>query len=352
MAFQMRLWTSDKSKLVELERNPLDEEERLEEWIARDPALLGMEVLIIGRQVHTSGGGRIDLLGIDLQGDIVIIELKRDKTPREVVAQVLDYGSWVTDLQAKDITDLAHEYLGMELSVSFKERFETDLPEAINNDHRMVIVASELDDSSERIVQYLSSRHSLNINVVFFTCFKRGKEELIGRAWLLDPEVVEERSEGRRKTAWSGYWFVNVGDGDHRDWDDCRKYGFLAAGYGSQYSDPLKKLKLGSKVFAYLRGEGYVGFGEVTQEAMMAKNFFPHGSKTRLFDLPLKQDGIKHHSKDAEMADYVVGIRWRKAFPREQPKRFTGAFANQNVVCKLRDQRTIEFLKREFQVQD
>jgi hypothetical protein len=30
-----------------------------------------------------------------VEGRIHVIELKRDRTPREVVAQILDYGSWV-----------------------------------------------------------------------------------------------------------------------------------------------------------------------------------------------------------------------------------------------------------------
>ena len=50
-------------------------------------SLLGLNVLIIGRQLRTPSGGRIDLLAIDQLGDIVILELKRDRTPREVVAR-------------------------------------------------------------------------------------------------------------------------------------------------------------------------------------------------------------------------------------------------------------------------
>jgi hypothetical protein len=34
------------------------------------------------------------VLGVDVEGRIHVIELKRDRTPREVVAQILDYGSW------------------------------------------------------------------------------------------------------------------------------------------------------------------------------------------------------------------------------------------------------------------
>ena len=52
---------------------------------------------MIGREVETDFGGSIDILCIDAEGDLVIVELKRDRTPREVTAQALDYASWVTD---------------------------------------------------------------------------------------------------------------------------------------------------------------------------------------------------------------------------------------------------------------
>jgi len=48
------------------------------------------------------------------------------------------------------------------------------------------------------------------------------------------------------------------------------------------------------------------------------------------------------------LAEYVVGIDWKKTLDRNQGKWFKGAFANQNIVCKLRDQATVDFLKTEF----
>lgn len=240
MAFNMDLWEVKDGQLVELSKQRLDDEQRLEDWIADNVSLLGLDVLVIGRQIRSQSGGRIDLLAIDRQGDLLILELKRDRTPREVVAQTLDYASWVADLLPQQIGEIAQAYLGKPLPEAFQEAFESPVPEVINNDHRIVIVASELDDSSERIVQYLSTRHSVNINVVFFTCFQQGKKELVGRAWLLDPEQVEERSEARRSSPWKGQWFVNVGENEFRNWDDCIKYGFLAAGWGRLYTDRLR----------------------------------------------------------------------------------------------------------------
>jgi hypothetical protein len=46
------------------------------------------------------------LLCIERTGDLVIVELKRDKTPREITAQTLDYASWVTELSRERISAL------------------------------------------------------------------------------------------------------------------------------------------------------------------------------------------------------------------------------------------------------
>ncbi|GAG88860.1 unnamed protein product, partial [marine sediment metagenome] len=87
-----------------------------------------MELLIIGRQVTTDFGGRIDLLAIDRQGDITIIELKRNKTPRDIVAQVLDYASWTQRLSCKDIDSIGNAYLKKDLSSAFVEFFYEAIP--------------------------------------------------------------------------------------------------------------------------------------------------------------------------------------------------------------------------------
>jgi hypothetical protein len=66
-----------------------------------DETLLDQVLLVIGRQVQTDFGGLIDILCLDQSGDLVLIELKRGRTPRAVTAQLLDYASWVADLSAE-----------------------------------------------------------------------------------------------------------------------------------------------------------------------------------------------------------------------------------------------------------
>jgi RecB family endonuclease NucS len=83
---------------------------KLENIIESDPAMLGEALMILGRQVKTDSGKVIDLLGIDAEGGVHVLELKRDRTPRDVVAQILDYGSWVEQLSQKQIRDIYDHY--------------------------------------------------------------------------------------------------------------------------------------------------------------------------------------------------------------------------------------------------
>lgn len=352
MSFNMNLWKVDGNDLSEINTATLDKEERLENWITKDPSILGIDFLLIGRQVTSEYRGRIDLLAINSQGDLVIIELKRDRTPREIVAQVLDYASWIKKLGYKEVNAITSQYLNKSLAEAFNEKFKTTIPENINANHSMIIVASELDDSSERIVQYLSDDYNVNINAIFFNYFKSGSDEIIGRAWLMDPEEVQERAESRKQAPWSGYWFVNIGEGEHRNWEDFRRYGYTGAGHGKWYSDRLKKLDVGDKIFAYQKGYGYLGFGEVTKKAVMLKDFFVEKEGKPLIELPLKAPKATDYLDDPEMVEWAVGVNWIKTFPMEEYKYFKGLFANQNIVCKLRDQKTVDFLIREFGISD
>src|SRR5690606_10673122 len=64
----------------------------------------------------------------------------------------------------------------------------------------------------------------------------------------------------------NGLYYINVGEGNHRNWDDCKNYGYLSAGQHKKYSDPIRTLMPGDIVAAYLKGYGYVGIGKVKEQ--------------------------------------------------------------------------------------
>jgi hypothetical protein len=329
-------------------RRALSRESLIEDWVAADPSLVGIDALIIGRQVPTDHGKFIDLLAMDATGGLIIIELKKDRTPREIVAQVLDYASWVRTLTTPEVYERAEKHLNSRLATAFRERFDETIPERLNASHSMLIVASELDPASRRIVEYLSEEHGISINTVFFNVFESDGQQWLTTDFLLEQEEVEERSERKVRPPWSGYYFVNVGHNEHRSWNDMRRYGFVSAGGGDFYTKRLKQLSVGDEVFAYDKGNGYVGYGVVTREVVPASEFVtPDGP---LFDQPLDEPRMKRPGQSPENAEHAVGIDWKKTVELANAKRFKGAFANQNIVCKLRDQATVDFLIDEFGV--
>ena len=205
MAEEVRIWQVDKADaLTGIKRARLDREERIEKWIINDVSLLSPDLLIIGEQVETASGNFIDVLCIDRSGNLVIVELKRDQTPREVTAQALDYASWVKDLDTEAIDAITARYLkGKTLEAAFQSKFDVELPEIINEHHAMLVVASEIDDSTERIIHYLSETYGVDINAVRFQFFQAqdGREFLV-RTFTVAPREVEEniKRSGTKRT--------------------------------------------------------------------------------------------------------------------------------------------------------
>ena len=105
----------ENDKFKEFSQTPFQanhEEAILENWLETNPdgILEDGDLLIIGRQVSTNLGSIIDLLGIDRQGDVVVLELKRDRTPRETLAQALEYASFVENLDTAQLEKILQSF--------------------------------------------------------------------------------------------------------------------------------------------------------------------------------------------------------------------------------------------------
>lgn len=178
----------------------LDLEDRLEDWIVSDSTIVADNLLVFGRQVETDHGGIIDLLCLDDEGDVVIVELKRGRTPRDVTAQTIDYASWVRNISNEDIHRIAAQFFKSTeaLEVEYRSKFGTDLPEVLNDSHRMLIVGTGLDSATERIIEYLSDAYGVDINAITFGYFRGPDDsELVARVFLLEPDRVEYKARTR-----------------------------------------------------------------------------------------------------------------------------------------------------------
>jgi hypothetical protein len=117
----------------------------------------------------------------------------------------------------------------------------------------------------------------------------------------------------------TGYWFMNVGEyPEGRSWEDSRKYGFMSAGGGPRWVAAVRRLPVGTKLFAYLTRHGYVGLGEVTAAAVPYRDFVPPGETKTLLELPLVGKADPTTQDDPEKRDECVAIRWIKTLDRSE----------------------------------
>lgn len=89
------------------------ERAHLQEWIAKEPSVLGEELLIIQKEFagFSDTNERLDLLALDKQGALVIIENKLDDAGRDVTWQALKYASYCSSLSRENIRNIYQEFL-------------------------------------------------------------------------------------------------------------------------------------------------------------------------------------------------------------------------------------------------
>lgn len=359
MPIRHSIWRVD-TKPAALREGVLPSETLLENMIVAEPAILSDQWMIIGRQAHTGFGGRIDLLAIAPDASLVLIELKRSRTPREVVAQAIDYASWAENLDADEISRLYAAFCGGSLSQAFRERFGQPLDEdALNESHQIVIVAAQLDPGSERIVDYLNKR-GIAINVLCFQVFETAAGQLLSRSWLLDPvetqvsaSVSTSSTRSSDREPWNGEYYVNFGEGPARSWQDAVQYNFISAGGGSWYSGTLNLLNESDRIWVRVPQQGYVGVGIVRGEPVRSSEFAIRGAdgveRPALEILTDRTYHREHVGTDAE--EFFVPVQWLETKPLNEAVHEVGLFGNQNTVCAPRRPRwrhTIERLKDAF----
>lgn len=362
MPTEVGLWRVDTGQPARVQSSGVPLESQLETYIEADPRLLGDPLLLIGRQVPTAFGGFIDLIGIDAEGTLHVLELKRDRTPREVVAQVIDYGSWVTSLTHQDVLDIYASYKkAAAFEEAFAELFGQSPPEELNGAQTLTIIATGVDPATERIVRYLSEGFDVPVNVVFFRYFQDGDRAYMARSWLVDTQTTTTeratKKSAKTKEPWNGQdWYVSFGEfPDGRRWEDARRYGFVSAGGGEWFSRTLRSLPVGARVFACIPKAGYVGVGHVSGEPRRFDETVLNvdGHERKMSELEL--DGSYVHSvpNDSDAtAEYVVPIDWSETRAKSDAVWQTGMFANQNSACKLRNKFTLDQLAEAFNIGD
>ena len=364
MTLTTSLWRVEGDRPLPVLSSTMDLESRLEDLIVADADLLGPDqLLLIDRQVATSHGKSLDILAIDDEARLHAIELKRGRTPRDVVAQVLDYGWWVRTLTLDDVRDIwtsrridASTDAPSDFEAAYAERFGLSLdPETFNTEHKLTVVAASLDPGTPRIVEYLSEDYDVPINAVLFTHFTDGDRQYLSRTWLRPPGADEARPSPKRSQrgqhqAWNGRdVFVPLGrlqdDPERARWKYCLKYQFVSAGGGGRYWKPMRIVEPGMRIFGYVGGGGgYVAVGEAIEalQPLRELEVEANGGRQRFIDLPDCPEHIRERAlnQDPEVSEYAVPVRWLATREVSEGVFETGMRAQQ-LPCRLKHHETI-----------
>jgi len=149
----------------------------------------------------------------------------------------------------------------------------------------------------------------------------------------------------------SGVYYFNVGDGPHRQWVDCKKYGFIGAGHGRQWGEAISAFREGDIFAAYLKRKGFVGIGKITARAVPLREVKINNKPLIAHDLVCKT--MSEDINSDEMCEYVALVDWISAVDAENAKwkKKSKLYTTTHIRASLDGQPdTKAYLETEFEV--
>ena len=204
MGTDIKTWEIVDDALQSIDTSLIDEGRKealdLERWLLTDPSVIRPGLKIIGRQV-TTRSGPLDLLAVDQTGNLIVIELKRDRLPREALTQAIDYASDLATWSLDKLSEVCTKFTEQSLEDAFTEAFPgADLESISFNDaQRIILVGFSLDGSLERMIEWLSNSYGVAINAVVLRYARTSAgNEILMRSAVISEQVEEERVKKRK----------------------------------------------------------------------------------------------------------------------------------------------------------
>ncbi|MDD9973577.1 MAG: hypothetical protein OXU27_06195 [Candidatus Poribacteria bacterium] len=219
----MPIFRLESDELIIAQETDLELETHLETWLENSPQALAQEFFLwIGRQPSAADEEGVifpDLLGVDSEGNLIIVELKRERAPRDVMAQLLEYAVWASELSEAQIHQIAETYFatrdefkGKVFHDTFRDKF--DIPEidelpVLNRGLRLFIVAEEVPTRVARVCRFLRTSHGMDITCIDVSTFQtEAGEKLISMETKVgDEDVITSKAQKQsnsQTSRWSG----------------------------------------------------------------------------------------------------------------------------------------------------
>ena len=204
---------------ISLAEAGLTERGHLQEWVLAHPEMLGSDVKVVafefGRWTAASGTlarDRLDVLGLDRDGRLVVVELKRDQAPDTVDMQALKYAALVSRFTYDDLARVHAQYLThkrgepvtAETAALELEEWATITEESLRLP-RLILLAAEFPATVTATVVFLHQQLGLDVQLRKFQAYRTAQETLVTvsqlypppdiEEFVLSPEVSEQRQE-------------------------------------------------------------------------------------------------------------------------------------------------------------
>jgi hypothetical protein len=233
------------------------------------------DVLIVSEEfgAFTDARRRVDLLGVDREGHLVVFELKRTLDGGHLELQALRYAAMISAMTFDDLVGHYEQYLAKvepEAAGEAHARLADHLDDAdgdntiLSREVRIVLISGGFDREITTTVLWLTDVYALDIRCVRLTPYKVGDRLLLDVQQVIPlPEASEltiqlQRRETQARAARSG---------DGRDWT---QYVIITAD-GS--SEPLRKRRA---VLAMVMGLHRAGVpGRALAEVIPHSRFLP-----------------------------------------------------------------------------
>ena len=171
---------SGEVKPIRLEAAAYTERGHLQQWVLDHPEIVGSDVLIItseydqwqdgaGEQV----GDRLDVLGLDRDGRLVVVEIKRGRAPRFTDLQAIGYAAMVSRFTAETLIVAHQAFLRQRGESSGRDETEQQLLDHVAggvltdemfSSPRIVILAEDFSPSLLSSIMWLS-RSGIDISL-------------------------------------------------------------------------------------------------------------------------------------------------------------------------------------------
>lgn len=187
------LYTVSGSSATPAERTTLTEaglleRQHLQEWVLSHPEILGEEVLVITFEfdrwmtgVGTATWERLDVLGLDRTGRLVVAELKRDRASDAVVVQALNYAAMVSRFNLDLLAEAFHERPGGQQSaVEPLDELRAWAPELSDDTlapPRIVLVAEDFGPVTTNTAMFLIEQ-GLDLRLVRVQLYRMANDSL------------------------------------------------------------------------------------------------------------------------------------------------------------------------------